>query len=134
MIRAKKLRDRYPDSWPADYKLGMWVWVFHRITGLFLLCYLLFHLVEVMLSLFGEDIFDKFFGWGYTWWMQSLDLLLIAALLFHGMNGLRIILFDLGIGIRKQKIVFASVMLLALVTYYFVAIDILPYVIGRELF
>ena len=96
--------------------------------------YLLFHLVEVMLSHFGPDVYDIFFGWGYTWWIQSLDLLLMAALLFHAMNGLRIILFDLGIGIRKQKIVFAGVMLLGLVVFCLVALDILPYIIGRELF
>jgi len=134
MIKAEKLRARYPDTWPTNYKLGMWIWVFHRVTGLFILGYLLFHLIEVMLSHFGPDIFDKFFGWGYTWWMQSLDLLLMAVLLFHSMNGLRVILFDLGIGIRKHKIVFASVMLLGLATYCFLANDILPYVIGRELF
>jgi len=134
MIRAKNIKTRYPDSWPGGYKLGMWVWIFHRITGLFIMGYLLFHLVEVMLSHFGSDVYDIFFGWGYTRWMQSLDLLLMAALLFHSMNGLRVILFDLGIGIRKQKIVFASVMLLGLATYYFLAIDILPYVIGRKLF
>jgi len=127
-------RARYPDVWPSNYKLGMWVWVLHRLTALFLIGYVFFHLLEIGLSHFGADVFDKLFGWGYSWWMQTFDLLLMAALLYHGMNGLRIILLDLGVGVRRHKLVFAAVMLVALVIYYLLAVDILPYIIGRPLF
>ena len=134
MIWAKTLRARYPDLWPSNYTLGMWVWVLHRLTALFIIGYGLIHLLEVMLSHFGPDIFDAFFGLGYTWWIQTLDLLLMAALLYHSMNGLRIILLDLGIGLRRHKLGFVVAMVAGLALYCFVAIDILPYIIGRPLF
>ena len=134
MIMAKTFRLKYPDVWPASYKLGMWAWVFHRVTALFIIGYGLIHLLEVMVSHFGSDVFDAFFGLGYTWWMQTLDLLLMAALLFHSMNGLRIILFDLGIGIRHHKLGFTLTMIAGLALYCFVAATILPYIIGKPLF
>jgi len=120
--------------WPTNYKLGMWVWVLHRLTALFIIIYGFIHLLEVMVSHFGSDVFDVFWGLGYTWWIQTLDLLLMAAILFHSMNGLRIILLDLGIGARKYKLGFAAAMLVGLILYCFVAATILPYVIGRPLF
>jgi len=134
MIRIKTLGVRYPDVCPTNYKLGMWAWVLHRLTALFIIGYGLIHLLEVMVSHFGSGVFNAFFGLGYTWWMQTLDLLLMAALLFHSMNGLRIILLDLGIGARKHKLGFTVAMLAGLALYCLVAVNILPYVIGRPLF
>jgi len=134
MLGAKTFRVRYPDVWPTNYKLGMWVWVLHRLTALFIIVYGLIHLLEVMVSHFGSDVFDVFWGLGYTWWIQTLDLLLMAAILFHSMNGLRIILLDLGIGARKYKLGFAVAMLAGLTLYCFVAAIILPYIIGGPLF
>jgi succinate dehydrogenase / fumarate reductase cytochrome b subunit len=57
----------------------------------------------------GEEAFDaalsvlmgsRFFG--------LLETLLLAAVLYHGFNGIRILLFDMGLGIdvRAQKIIF----------------------------
>ena len=90
--------------------IGMWAWVLHRLTGLGLVLYLLIHIVLMGLSLLrGEEAFDaalsvlmgnRFFG--------LLEILLLAAVLYHGFNGIRILLFDmgLGIGVRAQKIIF----------------------------
>jgi len=58
----------------------------------------------------------------------------MAALLFHSMSGLRIVLLDLGIGARKHKLGFTVAMLAGLALYCLVAVNILPYVIGRPLF
>jgi succinate dehydrogenase / fumarate reductase cytochrome b subunit len=90
--------------------IGMWAWVLHRLTGLGLALYLFIHIVLMGLSLLrGEEAFDaalsvlmgsRFFG--------LLETLLLAAVLYHGFNGIRILLFDmgLGIGVRAQKIIF----------------------------
>ncbi len=90
--------------------IGMWAWVLHRLTGLGLVLYLLIHIVLMGLSLLrGEEAFDaalsvlmgsRFFG--------LLETLLLAAVLYHGFNGIRILLFDMGLGIdvRAQKIIF----------------------------
>ncbi len=125
----KSLRARYPDAWPGAYRLGMWAAVLHRVTGLYLIGYLSFHLFEMALSLFGPAAFDKFFGWGYTWWMQILDLALMAAIVYHGTNGLRIILMDMGIGARRHKLAFGVAMVVALAVYAFLANDIVRFML-----
>ena len=35
-----------------------------------------------------------------------LDLLLVWAVLFHAMNGVRVVLMDMGVGIHRHKLVF----------------------------
>ena len=137
MLRTRYLRTfrgRYPDVWPSDYKLGMWAWLLHRLTGLFLIGYGIFHLFEASLSLVGEDAFDWLYSLGYTAWMQSLDFVLVAALLYHSMNGLAIILVGLGIGVRKHKALFSGLMFAGFVLFVIVARDILPFIIGRHLY
>jgi len=111
----------------------MWVWVLHRITGIFIIFYGISHLLEIMVSHFGPGIYNLIFGWGYTWWMQTLDILLVAALLYHSMNGLRVILLDMGIGVRKHKLVFTATMLLALATFSLFVVDVLPYILGKPI-
>jgi succinate dehydrogenase / fumarate reductase cytochrome b subunit len=44
-----------------------------------------------------------------------MDFLLVCAVVYHGVNGFRVVLFDLGIGIRKQKLVFWIMMAVAAV-------------------
>ncbi len=45
----------------------------------------------------------------------ALDFLLVMAVIYHAMNGFRVILFDLGIGIKRQKLVFWITMAIAAV-------------------
>ena len=42
--------------------------------------------------------------------------MLVAAVLYHALNGVRIVLMDLGIGIRQHKTVFWVCMAVAAVT------------------
>ena len=90
--------------------VGMWAWLIHRITGLGLLLYIFLHIALMSTSLLrGEKAFDATLSvlMG-TSVFELLDTLLLAAVLYHGFNGIRILLFDMGIGIRvgTQKILF----------------------------
>jgi succinate dehydrogenase / fumarate reductase cytochrome b subunit len=42
-----------------------------------------------------------------------MDFLLVIVVIYHAMNGFRVVLFDLGIGIRRQKLVFWITMAVA---------------------
>ncbi len=112
----------------------MWVWLLHRLTGLYLIGYGAFHLVEIALSLVGVDAFDWFFGQGYSQIMQFLDLGLMTALFYHSLNGLRVILMDFGIGVKRHKALFAGIMAAGFLLCGYVAWEILPYILGRSLF
>ena len=41
----------------------------------------------------------------------SLDVILLAGILIHGLNGLRIALTGFDVGVRRQKILFSVLML-----------------------
>ncbi|MCX6373617.1 MAG: succinate dehydrogenase, cytochrome b556 subunit [Actinobacteria bacterium] len=87
--------------------LGMWAWMLFRISGLVLLAYLFVHIWVISQGRIGgplelDSLLDSF----DTPFLVFLDLMLVAALMYHALNGVRIVLMDLGVGIRQHKAVF----------------------------
>jgi succinate dehydrogenase / fumarate reductase, cytochrome b subunit len=83
---------------------GMWAWVLHRITGLGLVFYIILHTGLMGTSLLaGKENFDSTLSilMGHPVF-ESLDILLLGTVLYHGLNGIRILLFDVGIGVRVR--------------------------------
>lgn len=74
-----------------------YLYTLHRITGLGLLAYLLAHVVVTSSRAFGPE------AWGAA--MAAVggpvfkvgEFLVIVAFAFHGMNGLRLVLVELGV-------------------------------------
>ena len=84
---------------------GMWAWILHRITGLGLVFYILLHTILMSVSLLsGKESFDATLAvlMGNPVF-EFLDTLLVGAVLYHGFNGIRILLFDMGIGISVES-------------------------------
>lgn len=107
---------------------GMWAWILHRVTGVALAIYLFVHITVIAAeSAEGgeENVFELF----ETTLFVVLDLFLTAAVVYHAVNGVRIILFDLGIGTYRHKSLFYGVLAatavfvapFAYVTFYFIA-------------
>jgi succinate dehydrogenase / fumarate reductase cytochrome b subunit len=95
---------------PYHYNLERWAYVFQRVTGVAILLYVLGHLGDTSFFVGGptgagpsesswkfiSGIVENSFG--------HLILVLVALVVFfHGMNGIRLILAELGIGIRKPS-------------------------------
>ena len=101
---------------------GMWAWILHRITGLGLVFYILLHTILMGISLLsGKESFDATLSvlMGNPVF-ELLDALLLGAVLYHGFNGIRILLFDVGIGISvsSQKIIFRIFMGIAAILWF----------------
>lgn len=96
--------------WPANYRAGTWAWVLHRVTGLVLVGYLFLHVWVISFSAiqWGGFSFGQVMALFQTPPFVVLDLGLLAVILFHSLNGIRILLFDIGIGVRSQKQLFWS--------------------------
>jgi succinate dehydrogenase / fumarate reductase cytochrome b subunit len=106
--KFKWLFGRNSEFWPTNMKTGMWAWVGHRLTGLALVVYVFLHLsflTTASLSEGGAD-FDKLMATTSQPLFVAMDFMLVIIVIFHAMNGFRIMLFDLGVGIRRQKLVF----------------------------
>jgi succinate dehydrogenase / fumarate reductase cytochrome b subunit len=94
--------------------VGMWAWVLFRISGLILVAYLFVHIVIVsQAQVSGPSVLNRLFKTFDSPILVFLDFMLVSAVLYHGLNGVRIILMDLGYGIRQHKLVFLSVMIVA---------------------
>ncbi len=101
--------------------IGMWAWILHRLTGLGLVLYIFIHIVLMSSSLLrGRQAFDAMLSYlmGHPVF-QVLETLLLGAALYHGFNGIRILLFDLGlgIGVRRQKLLFWIFMIIAAILW-----------------
>lgn len=82
----------------------MWAWLFHRVSGLVLAVYIIAHIWVISTgAAAGADAFDRLFETLESPFFIVLDLALLAAVVYHAFNGIRVILFDLGIAIRQQK-------------------------------
>ncbi len=56
------------------------------------------------------------------------DLMLLALVIFHGLNGLRVIIIDFGIDTRTQKIVFILLMLMGVSMFLFGVYALWPFI------
>jgi succinate dehydrogenase / fumarate reductase, cytochrome b subunit len=116
---------------------GMWAWLLFRISGVLLVFYLGAHIIITSMGQVGAD------GETYNTLMRAfdhpvavvLDLCLVAAVLYHALNGVRIILMDFGVGVHRHKILFWTCMAVAIICFAFfayVAFDYLINVRGGE--
>ncbi len=95
--------------------LGMWAYALNRITGIGLVIYLYLHLVVLSLLAQGASGWDAFIALAKTPLFLALDVILLLGLLIHGLNGLRVTLNALNIGVAAQKQLFVLVMVLVVV-------------------
>jgi succinate dehydrogenase / fumarate reductase cytochrome b subunit len=96
-------------------KLGMWAYALNRLTGIGLVVYLYLHLGVLSLLARGQSSWDSFVSLARSPYYLALDVLLLAGILIHGLNGLRVALTGFDIGVRAQKTLFGVLMLVAAV-------------------
>lgn len=73
---------------------GMLSWALHRFTGVGVLLFLALHIVDTFLIGFGPEVYDQIIALYKTPFMRVMEVVLGAAVLFHALNGVRIILID----------------------------------------
>jgi succinate dehydrogenase, cytochrome b556 subunit len=105
-------------------KLGMWAYALNRITGIALVVYLYLHLVVLSLLLRGPGAWDSFVALARSPFYLTLDVILLAGILIHGLNGLRIALTGFGIGVGAQKALFTILMIVSAIALWVAALKI----------
>jgi succinate dehydrogenase / fumarate reductase cytochrome b subunit len=95
---------------------GMWSWVLHRITGVSIYFFLLVHILDTALIRLSPEAYNAVINTYKNPIMGLGELALVAAIGFHGLNGLRIILIDFwSVGTRYQRLMFWIVIALWIV-------------------
>jgi len=91
----------------------MWSWVLHRITGVGIFFFLLVHILDTSLVRVSPEAYNAVIDTYKTPIMGLGEIALVAAIGFHALNGLRIILIDFWkVGAKHQRLMFWIVVVL----------------------
>lgn len=93
--------------------LGSVAYALNRITGIGLVFYLYLHLAVLSLLAGGPSSWDTFVNLARQPFFLLLDVILLAGVLIHGLNGIRVALLGFGVGVQAQKSLFLILMLVA---------------------
>ncbi|WP_423998672.1 succinate dehydrogenase, cytochrome b556 subunit [Haloarcula salina] len=96
-----------------DFSAGMWAWIFHKFTGWVLVGYLFTHIAVLSTALSGDDLYTSTIsGLEALLIVRFLEVGLLAVAVFHILNGIRLLMVDLGVGLESQdKSFYASLLL-----------------------
>lgn len=72
----------------------MWSWVAHRITGVVLFFFLFAHVIDTAMVRVSPEAYNEAVEVYKNPAVALMEVGLVAALLFHAFNGIRIILVD----------------------------------------
>lgn len=112
-------------------KTGMWSWVLHRITGVAIFFFLLVHVLDTALVRVSPEAYNAVINTYKTPIIGLAELGLVAAILFHGLNGIRVILIDFWRkGSKYQNLMFWIVIAIALAIFAVFAPRHLSHVFG----
>ncbi len=105
---------------PRYRQIGTWAFILNRVTALGLTAYLALHLFMLSKLAVGENAYNDFITLAKTPVILVGELLVVAAVLIHGLNGIRIALNSFGVGVRHQKQTFIALMAvsIALIIYF----------------
>jgi succinate dehydrogenase / fumarate reductase cytochrome b subunit len=73
---------------------GQWSWLAHRITGVAVTLFLFAHVVDTAVVGWGPDAYNRVTEVYHNWVVRILELGLVAAVLYHAINGVKIMVFD----------------------------------------
>jgi succinate dehydrogenase / fumarate reductase cytochrome b subunit len=124
---------------PRNMRLGMYGWLIQRVSGLYLVLFLLTHITAIaqanlgvttgsMVSMF-DVLRNPFWAGGTS--TVIFDFMTLVIIAFHGLNGVRIVFLDLGWGVRKHRLVFWFTMMIAVAVTALVITLALPMLSGR---
>ncbi|MER7397054.1 succinate dehydrogenase, cytochrome b556 subunit [Streptomyces sp. Ru73] len=83
---------------------GMWSWVAHRVTGVLIFFFLFVHVLDTALVRVSPEAYDDVVATYKTPLVNVMEYGLVAAILFHALNGLRVVAVDFwSKGTKYQK-------------------------------
>lgn len=91
----------------------MWSWVAHRITGIAIFFFLLVHVLDTAVVRISPEAYNSIMGIYKNPIMGLGEAALVAAIVYHAFNGIRIILVDFWKdGPKNQKAMLWGVLVL----------------------
>src|SRR4026208_1419291 len=85
------------------YSFERYLYLGHRLSGLGLLAYMVLHIVETANRIRGEEAWAELMALFASPPFRVIEYLLFVMAVFHAMNGVRLILVELGFFLGKPK-------------------------------
>ena len=83
------------------YSIERYMYILHRLSGLGLIAYLLLHIVETGQRMAGEATWSGLMALFESPIFKGLEYLIFAGFIYHGFNGVRLLLTELGFFLGK---------------------------------
>ncbi|PCR89574.1 succinate dehydrogenase, cytochrome b556 subunit [Natrinema ejinorense] len=112
-----------------EFSAGMWAWILHKFSGWILIGYLFMHIPVLSTSIGAvngdpaaiqqqTDVYTQTVrGLEGLFIIRLMEVGLLSVAVFHILNGVRLLMVDLGVGLDSQdKSFYASVMLTGAIT------------------
>lgn len=74
--------------------IGQWAWIFHRVSGLAVLLFLMLHVIDTSTVYFAPAGYNFFVRLYQNPFFGLAEIALGAALIFHAVNGIKVVVLD----------------------------------------
>jgi succinate dehydrogenase / fumarate reductase cytochrome b subunit len=92
VTKARKTKSDYGTVYKGHP--GQWSWLFHRITGVGIILFLFAHVVDTAVVGWGPQAYNRVVSVYENPFVRVLELGLVAMVLYHSFNGVKIMLID----------------------------------------
>ncbi len=90
----------------TPWSVGTFAFLFNRIAGTALALYLIVHIVVISTARRNPDGFDSLMKKLHSPFWLAMEIILTAAVIFHAVNGVRLILIDVSGKPRRERRLF----------------------------
>ena len=109
---------------------GMWSWVLHRITGVSIFFFLFVHVLDTAVIRVNESTYTEIIETYKTPIIGLMEIGLVFCVLYHALNGLRVILVDFwGKGAKYQRQMLWTVLTVFAIVFIAAAVRLLQILI-----
>ena len=88
--------------WAGNYKWERYLYLLHRVTGLGLILFGILHFtITTFFRIQGQGLWEATMALLTNPWFKIGEYLVVAAFIYHALNGLRLVLQELGFVLGK---------------------------------
>jgi succinate dehydrogenase hydrophobic anchor subunit len=97
---------------------NVWLWLFQRVTAV------------LLVAILGVHLWLANFGQASASLRAILGVILLGLALFHGLNGVRTVVFDFNVGVQGRKFTTMLLLLLGVLSLLFGTYGLWPLIVG----
>ena len=109
------------------WHVGTVAWVLHRLSGALIVFYLVLHIWVMSFLQKGPESFNRVMHLLENPLFKLLEIGLLGVVIYHSLNGIRLVILDLGYGMAHQKKMFWAVVVVGIAIFILGAVPLYPF-------